>query len=56
MSWLNGLSKQEQAEMYLDACSAFNAGIISDQELRQTLARLGYNATEIQEIVRQHAP
>lgn len=56
MSWLNGLSQDEKTEMYLDACSAYNSGIINELELRQTLAKLGYNATEIQEIERQHRP
>ena len=56
MSWLNGLSQDEKDEMYLDACSAYNAGIINDRELREALARLGYNATDIEEIERQHRP
>jgi len=56
MNWLNGLSQEEKTEMYLDATAAYNAGIINELELRQTLAKLGYNATEISEIEKQHRP
>lgn len=56
MSWLNGMSQAEKDEMYLDSCAAFNTEVISEKEFRLTLAKLGYNATEIEEIVKQHAP
>ena len=56
MSWLNGLSDQDKIEMYLDACAAFNSEVITEKEFRACLAQLGYNATDIEDTVRQHAP
>lgn len=56
MSWLNGMSKEEIDEMYLDTCSAYKAGLINELEFRMALAKLDYNATDIQEIERQHRP
>jgi hypothetical protein len=56
MSWLNGLSDQDKAEMYLDATAAYNCEIISEKEFRATLVKLGYNATDIEDAVKQHAP
>jgi hypothetical protein len=56
MSWLNGISQAEKDEMYLDACEAFNCNIITEREFRDTLGRLGYNATDIEDCVRQHSP
>lgn len=56
MSWYDGLSQTEKDEMYLDACAAYAAGSIDELDLRQTLAKLGYNATEIEETERQHRP
>lgn len=56
MNWLVGLSQSEKDEMYLDACSAFNSGVINDFEFRQTLVKLGYNATDIEDCVKQHQP
>lgn len=52
MSWLNGLSTDERLEMYEDAIEAYRNAIIGESELRQTLAKLGYNATDIDDEVR----
>lgn len=52
MSWLNGLSTEERLEMYEDAIEAYRQALIGEQELRQTLAKLGYNATDIDDEVR----
>lgn len=54
--WLNGLSSQEKSEIFLDACEAFHTDIISEKEFRETLAKLGYNATEIEDLVRNPQP
>lgn len=54
--FLNGLSGEERAEIYLDMCTAFNTRVILEEEFRATLGELGYNATDIEEIVTQHAP
>lgn len=54
MSWLNGISQSEKDEMYLDACEGFSSGVINEREFRDTLGRLGYNATDIEDCVRQH--
>ena len=54
--WLSGLSRAEVDEMYNDACSAFNASLIDEKEFRTTLGTLGYNATDIEDCVKQHRP
>lgn len=50
------LTPSEKDEIYLDACVAFETGVISEEEFRATLARLGYNATDIDYVVREHRP
>lgn len=54
--WHDSLSQSDKDEMYLDACAAYTSGMIDELDLRKTLATLGYNATEIEEIERQHRP
>lgn len=54
--WLDGMSQSDKDEMYLDASTAFNTGVIDEKEYRRTLAHLGYNATDINDAVRQHEP
>lgn len=56
MSWLNGLSREEYDEIFVDACDAFSKTVISEEEFRQTLSKLGLNATEIEDEVRRNAP
>lgn len=56
MNWLSGLSQSDKDEMYLDACEAFNGGRINEREFRKTLGELGYNATDIEDCVKQHQP
>lgn len=56
MSWLNGLSTDDRLEMYEDACNAFKRDVISEREFRLTLAKLGYNASDIEAEVKEHAP
>lgn len=56
MNWLSGLSSADKDEMYLDACEAFNAEQINEREFREQLAKLGYNATDIEDCVKQHQP
>lgn len=53
MSWLNGLSTDERLEMYEDACLAFKNDIISEKEFRLHLAKLGYNASDIEDEVKR---
>lgn len=55
-TWLASLSQQEKDEMFLDLCSAFNTETIGEQEFRQSLARLGFNATDIEGYVNEHRP
>lgn len=52
MSWLNGLSTEDRLEMYEDAIDAYKRAVISERELRLTLAKLGYNAKDIEDEVR----
>lgn len=56
MSWLNGLSQSEQDEIYLDACEAFTANQIDEREFREVLNKLGYNATDTEDCVKQYRP
>lgn len=56
MNWLSGLSSQEKEEIYLDLCEAYNAEQIKEDEFRFQLAKLGYNATDIEDCVKQHQP
>lgn len=56
MSWLNGLSTEERLEMYEDACQAFSRLIIDEKEFRTHLAKLGYNASDIEDEVKRNAP
>lgn len=56
MNWLSGLSSEEKSEMILDAVDAFCRDIITEKEFRETLIRLGYNATDIEDSVKQHRP
>jgi len=56
MSWLDGISKVEQQEMFTDACDAFQKTIINEKEFRDTLIKLGFNATDIEDEVRRNAP
>lgn len=52
MSWLNGLSTDERLEMYEDAIEAYKRAVISEADLKATLAKLGYNAKDIEDEVR----
>lgn len=56
MSWLNGLSQEDKDEMFSDACAAFSHDIIGEKEFRETLGKLGYNATDIEDEVRRNRP
>lgn len=54
--WHDQLSQSEKDEMVLDAVQAFIAEEINEKELRETLVNLGYNATDIEDIVRKPQP
>ena len=56
MSWIAQYSSSEIAEMITNCCAAYNAGEIDESDLRQQLARLGLNATDIYEMEKQHRP
>lgn len=56
MNWLSGLSSSEKREMEEDSCEAFQRGMISDMDFRLALGRLGYNATDIQDFIKQYSP
>ncbi len=49
------LTQSEKDEIYLDLCVAFESDVITESEFRKGLASLGYNATDISDIVRQHS-
>jgi len=54
--WLQSLSREEWREIFDDACASYNTGIIDDQEFRMILAKLGFNASDIQDKVKEHQP
>ena len=56
MAWHDGLSREEIREMTDDTCAAYEASLIDYNELRLSLAKLGYNATEIAEYEKQFRP
>lgn len=56
MSWLNGLTQQDKEEMFADACQAFQIEVIAESEFIMTLVKLGYNATEIADLVKEFRP
>lgn len=56
MNALSGLSQADKDEIFLDACVAFATTVINEKEFRETLAKLGYNATDIEYEVRVNAP
>lgn len=51
---MHNLPQSEKDEIFLDSCSAFEAGILDEERFRTILGALGYNATDIEDIVRQH--
>jgi hypothetical protein len=50
------LNQQEKDEVFLDACEAFELSELSEELFRAILGNLGYNATDIEDIVREHRP
>lgn len=56
MSWLNGLSDEDKREMFQDSTAAFQADQINEKEYRAALIKLGYNATDIEDCVKQYRP
>lgn len=56
MNWRASLSKEEIEEMYEDSCSAYNIGVISLNDLKLALGKLGYNATEIEDAEKFYRP
>jgi len=56
MTWLNGLSDQDRREMYEDTCKAYQSSEISLVTFTTSLAKLGYNATDIAELEKFYRP
>ena len=56
MNWRASLSDEEADEMFKDLCDNFNADVISESEFRLGLAKLGYNATDIEDNVKFYRP
>ena len=56
MNWLSSLSDEDKKEMYGDSCAAYQAGTIDFKEFTLTLAKLGYNATDIYEAEKFYRP
>lgn len=56
MNWLSGLSEEDKQEMVQDSCDAFREDKISEVEFRQSLGKLGFNATDIEGLVKDYRP
>lgn len=56
MTWYNGLSDAEKAEIYEDSCSAYHQSIITESDFRISLGKLHYNATDIEDLVKFYRP
>lgn len=56
MNWRASLSDEEAEEIFTDLCNNFNADMISEDEFRLGLAKLGYNATDIEDNVKFYRP
>lgn len=56
MTWLNGFNSDEIQEMVADSCVAYNTGVITAREFVESLGKLGYNATDIADLVEFHKP
>jgi Holliday junction resolvasome RuvABC DNA-binding subunit len=56
MNWLASLSQSDKDEMFQDACQAFQGDVIAESEYIMTLVKLGYNATEIADLVKEFRP
>lgn len=54
MSKFRHWSQQDRDDHFLDLCSGFEDGLIEEAEFRSELGHLGYNATDIEELVREH--
>ncbi len=48
------LNSAEKQEVYDAAVELFEAGEMTEELFRTTLGHLGYNATDIEDIVREH--
>jgi len=54
--WLNSLSREEYIEIYDDAVFKYKASEISEREFRLVLIKLGFNASTIEDEVKEHQP
>lgn len=50
------LTSEERGEIFLDSCEAFKSGKITEREFRKDMIRCGFNATDIEDLVRQYRP
>lgn len=56
MSKYGHWTQQERDEHFLDLCAGFKDGLVDESIFRIELGQLGYNATDIEDIVKQNAP
>ena len=56
MRWLDGFSPEDIREMVDDARQAFHNSHINEKEFRETLGKLGHNATDIEDEVKAFMP
>lgn len=55
-TWLNGMSEEEKIERYEAYCAEYQAGRLNMSDFIQLLAKLGYNATDIEEAEKFYRP
>lgn len=56
MSWMNGMSSEEKGERYAAYCEEYQADRLGMKEFILALAKLGYNATDIEEAEKFYRP
>lgn len=56
MNWFTNLSTSERQEIFEDGCEAFSTEVISESDFRKILIELNYNATDIEDLVKEYNP
>lgn len=54
--WLNSLSREEWKEIYDDAIVSYQTEVITVKEFADILIKLGVNATEIADLIKEFQP
>ena len=50
------LTQSEKDEIFLDSCDAYVEGKITTEQFRSDLVRCGYNASDIEDLIKEYKP